>query len=34
VAVEIDDRTGLARAVWPVRIGPHLIEARPAGWES
>lgn len=29
VAVEIDDRTGLARAVWPVRIGPHLSEAVP-----
>lgn len=31
VAVEIDDATGLARAVWPVRLGPHLSEALP-GW--
>lgn len=29
VAVEIDDRTGLAHAVWPVRIGPNLSEAVP-----
>jgi hypothetical protein len=33
VAVEIDDATGLAKAVWPVRIGPHLQEALPLGWE-
>ena len=32
VAVEIDDATGLAKAVWPVRIGPHLIEAVPTPW--
>lgn len=32
VAVEIDDATGLARAVWPVRVGPHLSEALPTGW--
>jgi metallophosphoesterase (TIGR00282 family) len=32
VAVEIDDATGLAKAVWPVRIGPHLIEAVPTAW--
>jgi metallophosphoesterase (TIGR00282 family) len=32
IAVEIDDATGLAKAVWPVRIGPHLSEALP-GWE-
>ncbi|HEV7256798.1 MAG TPA: TIGR00282 family metallophosphoesterase [Bosea sp. (in: a-proteobacteria)] len=29
VAVEIDDGTGLAKAVWPVRLGPHLSEAVP-----
>ena len=29
VAVEIDDATGLAKAVWPVRLGPHLSEAVP-----
>lgn len=33
VAVEIDDATGLAKAVWPVRLGPHLQEALPSGWE-
>lgn len=32
VAVEIDDATGLAKAVWPVRIGPHLGEALPGPW--
>jgi metallophosphoesterase (TIGR00282 family) len=34
VAVEIDDATGLARRVSPVRIGPGLIEARPAFWDE
>ena len=32
VAVEIDDATGLAKAVWPVRIGPYLSEALPDAW--
>ncbi|MFO1150801.1 MAG: TIGR00282 family metallophosphoesterase [Alsobacter sp.] len=32
VAVDVDDRTGLARAVAPVRIGPVLAEAVPAFW--
>jgi metallophosphoesterase (TIGR00282 family) len=32
VAVDVDDRTGLARAVAPVRIGPVLGEAKPAFW--
>ena len=32
VAVEIDDGTGLAKAVWAVRIGPHLSEAVPEAW--
>lgn len=34
VAVDIDDATGLAKAVWAVRVGPHLSEALPLGWES
>jgi hypothetical protein len=34
VAVEIDDRTGLAVHVSPVRVGPHLVEQRPAFWEA
>lgn len=34
VAVETDDRTGLATAVWPVRLGPHLEQAWPAAWEK
>ena len=29
VAVDIDDATGLARAVWAVRVGPHLSQAVP-----
>lgn len=33
VAVDIDDATGLARAVWAVRLGPHLSEAIPEAWE-
>jgi metallophosphoesterase (TIGR00282 family) len=33
VAVETDDRTGLAVKVAAVRIGPHLEQARPAFWE-
>jgi hypothetical protein len=32
-AVEIDDRTGLAKACWAVRLGPLLEESRPKGWE-
>lgn len=34
VAVETDDRTGLAKAVWPVRLGPNLEQAWPAAWEK
>jgi len=34
VAVEIDDATGLALAVSPVRIGPNLAQQRPAFWEG
>jgi len=33
VAVETDDRTGLARRVAAVRLGAGLEEARPAFWE-
>ncbi|WP_342360737.1 TIGR00282 family metallophosphoesterase [Terrarubrum flagellatum] len=33
VAVETDDRTGLAVKVAAVRIGPHLEESRPTFWE-
>lgn len=33
VAVEIDDATGLAKAVWAVRVGPHLSPAVPEAWE-
>ena len=32
IAVEIDDATGLAKAVWPVRLGPHLSESVPTPW--
>jgi metallophosphoesterase (TIGR00282 family) len=34
VAVETDDRTGLATAVWPVRLGPNLEQAWPTAWEK
>lgn len=34
VAVETDDRTGLALKVAPVRLGGSLGEARPAFWEN
>jgi 2',3'-cyclic-nucleotide 2'-phosphodiesterase len=33
VAVETDDRTGLAGAIAPVRLGGRLEQARPAIWE-
>jgi 2',3'-cyclic-nucleotide 2'-phosphodiesterase len=33
VAVETDDRTGLAAMIAPVRLGGRLSEARPAFWE-
>jgi metallophosphoesterase (TIGR00282 family) len=33
VAVETDDRTGLARRIAPVRLGGRLEEARPAMWD-
>lgn len=33
VAVDIDDATGLAKAVWAIRVGPNLSEALPTGWE-
>lgn len=34
VAVETDDRTGLAVRVSPVRIGPNLAEQKPDFWET
>jgi metallophosphoesterase (TIGR00282 family) len=33
LAVETDDRTGLATRIAAVRIGPKLEESRPAFWE-
>jgi 2',3'-cyclic-nucleotide 2'-phosphodiesterase len=33
VAVETDDRTGLAAAIAPVRLGGRLEQTRPAMWE-
>jgi hypothetical protein len=33
LAVETDDRTGLAVRIAAVRIGPHLEEARPLFWD-
>ncbi len=32
IAVDVDDRTGLALAVSPVRLGPRLAEATPQFW--
>ena len=32
IAVEIDDRTGLALRLAPVRIGPHLEPSGPVWW--
>lgn len=32
VALESDDRTGLATGIWPVRIGGVLSECRPESW--
>ena len=33
VAVEVDDATGLAARIAPVRLGGQLAEARPQFWE-
>jgi len=33
IAVETDDKTGLAKRVSAVRLGPRLQEARPAFWD-
>jgi metallophosphoesterase (TIGR00282 family) len=33
IAAEIDDRTGLAQRIAPVRLGGRLEEARPAMWD-
>jgi metallophosphoesterase (TIGR00282 family) len=32
VAVDVDDRTGLARAIAPLRLGGRLSQAQPAFW--
>jgi 2',3'-cyclic-nucleotide 2'-phosphodiesterase len=32
LAVEVDDKTGLASRIAPVRVGPHLEPAEPAMW--
>jgi metallophosphoesterase (TIGR00282 family) len=34
LAVETDEKTGLARAIFPVRIGGRLSQARPDPWEA
>jgi 2',3'-cyclic-nucleotide 2'-phosphodiesterase len=34
LAIDVDDATGLARQVGPVRVGPHLEEARPSFWDG
>lgn len=34
IAVETDDRTGLAKAAWPVRLGATLAETWPAAWDE
>jgi calcineurin-like phosphoesterase len=33
IAVETDDRTGLAIRVAAVRLGPHLTETWPGFWD-
>ena len=33
LAVDVDDRTGLATKVSAIRLGPHLEEAWPRHWE-
>jgi metallophosphoesterase (TIGR00282 family) len=33
IAVETDDRTGLSRGAYPVRLGPHLEETWPHHWD-
>ena len=34
LAVETDDKTGLAIKISPVRIGPHLEQVEPAFWTA
>ncbi|MCV9939408.1 TIGR00282 family metallophosphoesterase [Boseaceae bacterium BT-24-1] len=34
IAVETDDRTGLAKAAWPVRLGTTLAETWPTAWDQ
>ncbi len=33
VAVDVNDRTGLAERITPVRLGPHLAESWPQHWD-
>jgi calcineurin-like phosphoesterase len=34
VAVDVDDRTGLARAIAPLRLGGRLSQTEPQFWVS
>ncbi|MGA9443404.1 MAG: TIGR00282 family metallophosphoesterase [Methyloceanibacter sp.] len=34
VAIDVDDQTGLARAIGPVRLGGRLSQAEPAFWRA
>jgi metallophosphoesterase (TIGR00282 family) len=34
IAVETDDRTGLAKGAWPVRLGATLVETWPTAWDQ
>jgi 2',3'-cyclic-nucleotide 2'-phosphodiesterase len=34
VAIEVDDQTGLARAIAPLRLGGRLSQTEPAFWQS
>ncbi|CAN7431208.1 TIGR00282 family metallophosphoesterase [Bosea sp. LjRoot90] len=34
IAVETDDRTGLAKGAWPVRLGATLAETWPTAWDQ
>jgi calcineurin-like phosphoesterase len=34
VAVDVDDQTGLARAIAPLRLGGRLSRAEPAFWSQ
>ena len=34
VAIDVDDQTGLARAIAPLRLGGRLSQTEPAFWLS